>query len=98
VSPSHALRSRKSRGEALDRGMRGHGIEPRNHPFRGADAVDTCGRQHEQQRYRELLLDPARSETRRTCRTSSRENREVPPSPVADGVAGRIGKNEIESR
>lgn len=82
----------------MDRGMHGHGIEPRNHPHWGADAVETCGRQHEQHRHREALLDPARSETRRTCRTSSRENREIPASPVVDGTAGRIGKAETVRR
>jgi hypothetical protein len=98
MAPSHASRFRKGRGEALDRGMHGHGIEPRNHPLRGADAVGICGRQHELHRHREAQLDPARSETRRTCRTSSRENREVPASPVVDGTAGRIGKAEAVRR
>jgi RNA-directed DNA polymerase len=35
---------------------------------------------------------PARSETRRTCGSFLRENRESPVSPAADGVAGRAGK------
>jgi hypothetical protein len=36
------------------------------------------GRQHRQRRYRESLLDPARSENLGTYGISMRENREVP--------------------
>jgi RNA-directed DNA polymerase len=45
-----------------------------------------------QGRYRKSLGGPARSETRYTCGTSLRENREIPSPPAADGVAGRSGK------
>ena len=41
---------------------------------------------------------PARSETRDTCGTSLRENREIPCSPVADGAAGRVGKSKDTRR
>ena len=40
------------------------------------------GRQHRQQRFRELLVGSARSETLCMYGTSMRENREVPRSPV----------------
>ena len=49
---------------------------------RGADAVGTSGRQHHQQRYRELLVGPARSQTPGMHGNSMRENREIPRSPV----------------
>ena len=45
-------------------------------------------------RHRESSGGPARSQTRSTCGTFSRENREVPMSPTTDGVAGRAGKVE----
>jgi hypothetical protein len=60
----------------------GRAIEPRNHGVRGADVVYGNGRQHRQQRYRELLAGPARSETLCMYGTFMRENREVPRSPV----------------
>lgn len=43
-------------------------------------------------RYREPPGGPARSETRSTYGTFSRENREVPRAPATDGEAGRVGK------
>ena len=69
-------------GEALTGARAGRAIEPRNHRVRGADAVYGSGRQHPQQRYRELLVDPARSENLCMYGTSMRENREIPCSPV----------------
>ena len=69
-------------GEALTGARAGRAIEPRNHRVRGADAVYGSGRQHLQQRYRELRAGPARSETPCMYGTSMRENREVPRSPV----------------
>src|SRR6185436_19585721 len=58
----------------------------------GADAVHVSGRQHDQERQRELQADPARSKTPRMRGLSVRENREVPWLPVLDGEAGRRGK------
>lgn len=43
-------------------------------------------------RYREPPCGPARSETRYTCGTFPRENRESPMALAADGAAGRVGK------
>ena len=80
--------AREGAGEASVAARAGQVIEPRNHRFRGADAVYECGRQHGQWRYRELLADPARSETLCMYGTSMRENREVPRSPVRP-VTGR---------
>ena len=70
----------------------GWDIEPRNPMERGADVVHTCGRQHSLVRYRERQADPARSKTLCMCRTSMRENREIPGFSVSDGDAGRCGK------
>ena len=53
--------TREGAGEALTEEGVGRVIEPRNHRVRGADAVYASGRQHRQQRYRELLGGPARS-------------------------------------
>jgi hypothetical protein len=74
--------SREGVGEASVAARAGRAIEPRNHRVRGADAVYVCGRQHRQQRYRELLVDPARSENQGMYGTSMRENREIPRSPA----------------
>ena len=81
--PESCAGVREGVGEALTGVRVGWVIEPRNQWHRGADAVTKCGRQHRQQRYRELLSDPARSKTPGMRGSSVRENREVPWSPVA---------------
>ena len=83
--------AREGAGEASVAVRAGQAIEPRNHRVRGADVVYENGRQHRQQRYRELLVGPARSETLRMHGTSMRENREVPRSPVGL-IAGRAAQ------
>ena len=80
--PESCVASRKGRGEALTGVRAGRDIEPRNPLDRGADAVDRSGRPHRQERYRELLADPARSKTPCMCGISMRENREVPCPPA----------------
>ncbi len=62
--------------------------------LRDADAVEESGRLHRVHRYREMRLGPARSETPCTYGRTSCGSREVPCSPVADGVAGRVGKSK----
>jgi len=54
----------RSRGcrRSVGRGRAGWAIEPRNQCDRGADAVNGSGRQHRWRRYREPLVDSARSE------------------------------------
>jgi hypothetical protein len=81
-------------GEALTGARAGRAIEPRNHRVRGADAVYGSGRQHLQQRYRELLAGPARSETPCMYGTSMRENREIPCSPVRL-ISGRAAQGRL---
>jgi hypothetical protein len=79
VGPESCVRVREGAGEALTGVRAGWAIEPRKlNKVRGADAVTLGGRQHRQRRYRESLLDPARSENLGTYGISMRENREVP--------------------
>ena len=66
--------------------------------LRGADVVDTGGRQHRSHRQREMREDPARSETPSTHGSTSHGNREIPRPPAARGAAGRIGKSEDARR
>jgi hypothetical protein len=80
--PESCVDDPRGRGEALTGARAGRAIEPRNHRIRGADAVYESGRQHRQQRYRELLAGPARSENQGMYGTFMRENREVPCPPV----------------
>jgi hypothetical protein len=84
--PESCVRVREGAGEALIGVRAGWAIEPRKlNKVRGADAVTSGGRQHRQRRYRELLLDPARSENLGTYGVSMRENREVPRLLVWSG-------------
>lgn len=82
---------REGAGEASVAARAGQAIEPRNHGIRGADVVYGNGRQHRQQRFRELLVGSARSETLCMYGTSMRENREVPRSP-AGVITGRAAQ------
>src|SRR5258708_5144937 len=63
---------------SVSRGTCRPGIEPRNQPEWGADAVSLCGRQDRVQRERELDTDPTGSETPRMHGNTSHENREIP--------------------
>jgi hypothetical protein len=76
----------QGRGEALVGVHVGRAIEPRNHRL-GCRRRQKGGRPDRQQRYRELLGDPARSENQGMRGCFMRENREVPGSPV--GVISR---------
>lgn len=91
--PESCAGVREGVGEALTGVRAGRAIEPRNR-LSGADAVQTSGRQHRRQRYRELLADPAGSENLCMRGAFMRENREVPCPPVAGFAAGRLGNAE----
>src|SRR6266849_5373569 len=65
---------------SVSRGTCRPGIEPRNQPEWGADAVSLCRRQHRVQHERELDTDPTGSETPRMHGNTSHENREIPGS------------------
>jgi len=86
--------AREGAGEASVAARAGQAIEPRNHRVRGADAVYGSGRQHRQQRYRELLVGPARSENHGMYGTFMRENREVPCPPVRV-ITGRAAQGTL---
>jgi hypothetical protein len=75
-------------GEASVGVVQAEVIEPRNGTrIRGADVLVIGGRPCRQQRYRELLGDPARSENLGMYEALHAENREVPWSPVLAGDA-----------
>ncbi len=90
--PESCVGFRKGVGEALTGERTGWDIEPRNHIDRSADAVDEGGKPHRLARYRKLQTDSARSKTLCMCRTSMRENREIPGFPAFVRLAGRCGK------
>ena len=80
--PESCVGVREDEGEALTGVRAGWAIEPRNQGGRGADVVKRGGRQHRRQRFRELLVDPARSKNLCMHGVSMREIREIPRSPV----------------
>jgi hypothetical protein len=85
---------RKESDEALTGVGAGRVFSRERNFLRDADAVWRSGRPHRVHRYREMQPSPARSETLRTYRNTSRENREVLCSPAADGAVGRVGKSK----
>ncbi len=95
--PESCVAVREGSGEALT-GARAGRVFSRESFLRGADAVRRSGRSYPVRRYRETLLDPARSETPCTYGNTSRENREIPCPPAADGAAGRVGKSKDAPR
>ncbi len=96
--PESCVVAREGRGEALT-GVRAGRVLSRERRFlRGADAVEKGGRPHLAHRYREMRRGPARSETPSMYGNTSRENREVPCPPAAEGVAGRVGKSKDTRR
>jgi hypothetical protein len=96
--PESCVVAREGRGEALT-GVRTGRVFSRERTFlRDADAVRRSGRPRPEHRYREMLGDPARSETPSMYGNTSRENREIPCLPATDGVAGRVGKSKDTRR
>src|ERR687897_105295 len=63
-------------------------------PLLGADAVELSGRQNWERRYRETLLDLARSETLRMHASTLSGNREIPWLSVSEENTDRIGKSK----
>src|SRR5574341_1432336 len=84
--------------EALTGVRAGRVFSRENGLLRDADAVEVGGRPHPRRRYRKTSRSPARSETPSMPGHTSRENRESPWSPAADGAAGRIGKSKDTRR
>jgi RNA-directed DNA polymerase len=96
--PESCVVAREGKGEALT-GVRAGRVFSRESSFlRDADAVRRGGRPHPTHRYREMRRNPARSETPCMYGNTSRENREVPCPPAADGATGRIGKSKDTRR
>jgi hypothetical protein len=96
---SRASAAREGGGEASVGVVQAEAIEPRNGTdIRGADALVIGGRPCRQQRYRELLGDPARSENLGMYEALHAENREVPWSPVARGDAPSVWVRGVVGR
>ena len=93
TGPESCAGARKGGREALTGERAGRVLSRERTTLRDADAVEGSGRPYPRRRYRETPGSPARSETPCMRRHTSRENRESPCPPVADGVAGRVGKS-----
>jgi len=89
--------ARKSGREALT-GVRAGRVFSRESLLRSADAVRRSGRLHPARRHRQTRRSSARSETPRMLEYTSRENRESPWSPLADGARGRAGESKDPRR
>ena len=96
--PESCAAAREGSCEALTGVRAGRVLSRESNFLRGADAVRRSGRPHSVCQYRETHRDPARSETPCTYGNTSRENREIPCPPAADGAAGRVGKSEDARR
>src|SRR5882724_450058 len=96
---------RKGEGEALT-GVRAgqplsREIEPPSHkrwPLLGADALELSERQNWERRYRETLLDLARSETLCMHASTLSGSREIPCLSVKEGITDRVGKSKDAPR
>jgi hypothetical protein len=93
---------RKGAGEALTRVRIGQVLSReietpsrKRWPLRGADAVEIVGRQNWGRRYRETLLDSARSKTLCMYASTLSGNREILCLPPE---GGRIGKSKDARR
>src|ERR1700739_4055908 len=86
--------ARKGGVEALTGERAGRVFSRVRNFLRDADAVRRSGRPHRVHRYREVCQSPARSETPCTYEDTSRGNREIPCSPKAVVVLGRVGKSK----
>ncbi len=93
TGPESCVTVREDGREALTGEGAGQVFSRERTLLRDADAVEVSGRPHPGRRYRKTLRSPARSQTPCMHRHTSRENRESPSLPVADGAAGRVGKS-----
>ena len=94
IGPESCGAARKGGVEALTGERAGRVFSRVSNLLRDADAVRRSGRPHRVHRYREVCQSPARSETPCTYGDTSRGNREIPCSPKAVVVLGRIGKSK----
>ena len=94
IGPESCGAARKGSVEALTGERAGRVFSRVSFFLRDADAVGESGRLHRVHRYREVCQSPARSETPCTYGDTSRGNREIPCSPKAVVVLGRVGKSK----
>ena len=92
--PESCAVAREGGGEALTGVRAGRVFSRERNSLRSADPVRRWGRPRRQRRYREALLDSARSETPSTYGNTSHGSREIPFPPTVDGTAGRVGKSK----
>ena len=92
--PESCGSSRKWDIEALTGVRAGRVLSRERRKVRDADAVVRAEGTTVAQRYREMRLGPARSETPCTYGNTSHENREVLGPPTINGVVGRVGKSK----
>ena len=96
--PESCVAGRKAKGEALTGVRMGTVLSREIKLLQGADAVIGSGRPHSGHRYREMSRGPARSETRCTCGTFLRENREIPCPPLGKMVRGAASERPEAAR
>ncbi len=97
TGPESCADAREGGREVLT-GERAGRVFSREISLRSADAVRRSGRPHSACRQRKTGRGSARSETPSMYGRTSRENRESPGPPAADGAAGRVGKSKDTRR
>ena len=89
IGPESCADVRKEIGEALTGERAGRVLSRERWQGRGADGVESPGRQHDALRQGEKRIDPAWSETLRTSGSFLHGNREIPRLPLEDRARGR---------
>ena len=92
--PESCGAAREGGDEALTGERTGRVYSRVRNSLRDADAVRRSGRLHPRDRYREVLRDPARSQTPSMNGNTLRGNREIPRLSMAERAVDRIGKSK----
>jgi len=98
IDPESCGAAREGGVEALTGESTGRVFSRVRNSLRDADAVRRSGRPDPRHRYREVLRDPARSQTPCTYGNTSHGNREIPRSPQTEYGWGGIGKSKHARR
>lgn len=104
TGPKSCVVVRKGEGEALTGVSTGPVLSreihapPQGGLLRGADVLDSRGRQHLKRRHGKALQDPARSKARNMYGNTLHGNREIPRASGAEEVSDRIGKSKDARR
>ena len=98
AGPESCADGREAGREALTGVCAGRVLSPEKIVVRGADVTLLSGRQYRVLRHGKKGTNPAWPETSCMYRTISRENREIPGPPGADGALGRAGKSKDASQ